>query len=213
MTATLTCNRGSERKQFMDFCHVQIDRLNPYPEMVIIVEHEPKSNQADLVPRMKKGVQIAKENGIDTIYVIESDDYYPVDYFDRLPIGDYDFIGFNSTFYYNVIKRTWERTYHDHSSLFCTAFKVSALDQFIWPPDDYLWLDIELWRYARLFNKKWRLLNDEPPCVGIKHGIGRVGGKGHIQNLKNADPEMKWLKSKVDEEAFAFYSNLNNVKS
>jgi len=208
MTATLTCNRGTDRPQFMEFCVNQIDRLTPYPEMVIIVQYEPKSNQADLVPRMKKGVQIAKENGIETIYVIESDDYYPHDYFQLLPIGSYDFVGFNSTFYYNVRRRTWERTYHDHSSLFCTAFKVAALDDFVWPADDYLWLDIALWKYARQRSNNWKLFDVEPPCIGIKHGIGRVGGKGHVQNLKNADPDMNWLKGKVDNEAFQFYMNL-----
>lgn len=208
MTATLTCNRGKDRPQLMEFCNVQLDRLNPYPDMVIIVQYEPTSNQVDLIPRMKKGVQIAKGNGVETIYVVESDDYYCPNYFEQMAIGDYDFIGYNNTVYYNIKKRTWERTYHDHSSLFCTAFKVAALDNFVWPPDDYLWLDIALWKYAKQNNKKWKLIETDNPCIGIKHGVGKVGGKGHVQNLKNADPELKWLKGKVDNEAFEFYSNL-----
>jgi len=205
LIASLTCDRG-DRPQFMEFCNFQIDRMNP--DMAIKIVHGPTSNQVDLIPRMKKGVHIAKKNGIETIYILESDDFYNTNYFESMPIGDYDFIGFNSTYYYNIRKRTWERTYHDHSSLFCTAFKVSALDNFVWPPDDYLWLDLALWKFAKQNNKKWKLLDTDPPCIGIKHGVGKVGGKGHIQNLKNADPDLSWLKSRVDQEAFEFYSNL-----
>lgn len=206
--ATLTPDRG-DRPQFMAQCLAQIDRFIPSPDFVIQVTYAPISNQVDLIPRVKKGIEIAKQNDIDVIYMIESDDKYDSNYLEQLPIGDYDFIGYNSTIYYNIRKRTWERTYHDHSSLFCTAFKVSALEGFVWPPDDYLWLDLALWKFAKQNNKKWKLLDCEPPCIGIKHGVGKVGGRGHVQNLKNSDPNMDWLRSKTDPQAFEFYHNIN----
>lgn len=207
MIATLTCDRG-DRPQFMKFCEEQVNRFNPEPTDIIQVLHPPCSDKVDLISRMKRGIEYAKEIGVETIYVVESDDYYCPNYLEQMPIGHFDFIGYNNTVYYNIKKRTWERTYHDHSSLFCTAFKVSALDNFVWPPDDYLWLDIALWKYAKQNNKKWKLIETDNPCIGIKHGIGKVGGKGHRMELKNADPELNWLKGKVDSEAFEFYSNL-----
>jgi len=207
MIATLTCNRGKERPKFMDFCLRQVERMKP--DYSIVINYEPKSNSADLIPRMKKGIELAKEKGIDIIYVIESDDNYPVNYFDIMSIGDHDFIGFNNTVYYNIFKRTWERTYHDHSSLFCTAFRISALDKFQWPADDYLWLDIALWKYAKQNNKKWKLIETDNPCIGIKHGIGKCGGKGHVMNLKNSDADFSWLKRNVDEESYKFYTTLS----
>lgn len=180
--------------------------------MVIKVDHPPHDNQFDLVPRFKKGLQIARDYGIDNVIVVESDDFYSRDYYKNFDFDQYDFMGWATTTYYNIRQRTWQTNYHGgadgHSSLCCTAFKISSLDGFVWPPDNYLWLDILLWKFARQRGKRRILFETENPVIGIKHGVGRYGGKGHVMNLKNHDPELKWLKDHVDETAFEFYSNL-----
>lgn len=205
--ATVTPHRGGERPQFMDMCLLQLGRMG-FDE-TILVNHKPHGNVFDLVPRIKLGIETAKAMGIDRVAIVEDDDFYQADYLQHINLDDYDFFGWGSTYYYNLRNRSWQRSYHQdtHSSLFCTAFRISALEGFRWPPDTHVWLDIELWKFAR-HNRRFFLSQEEPPCIGIKHGIGKVGGKAHGFDMKNKDPDLSWLKSKVDDDAFRFYSNL-----
>jgi hypothetical protein len=211
MTATLTCDRN-DRPQFMELCKKQLSRfVNEEPRSIysIIVDYAPSSNQFDLIKRFREGIRTAREQGIENIIVVESDDYYSHDYLKHFDFDQYEFIGWSNTTYYNIRTRQWQKMYHEgHSSLCATGIKISALDGFVWPPDDNLWLDIALWKFAKLRSKKWKLFDDENPVLGIKHGVGRYGGKGHTLDLREKDPDLSWLKSRVDSEAFEFYSNL-----
>lgn len=209
--ATVTPDRG-DRAEFMSFCDKQLLRMEDGKVMVIKVDYPPKDNSFDLVPRFKEGLKIAQEYGIDNVIVVESDDFYNKNYYSNFDFEKYDFMGWDNTTYYNIRKRTWQRRYHGgadgHSSLCSTAFKISALDGFIWPSDNYLWLDILIWKFARQNGKRWKLFDSENPVLGIKHGVGRYGGRGHTLELPNHDHDLSFLRSKVDETAFEFYSNL-----
>ncbi len=69
---------------------------------------------------------------------------------------------------------------------------------------------MKLLEYALRYQKRVCLLTDNP-CLGIKaHGFGKVAGKGHVKVLPNQDNDLSFLKSRVDEEAFMFYSKLMN---
>lgn len=211
MICTITPDRG-DRKPLMDLCTNQLLRMNPSPNFIISIVEPPKSSAVDLVPRIKQGIEVAKRNGYDNVYIVESDDYYIANYLELMPIGDYDFIGFDNTVYYNLKTKSYQRFDHqNHSSLFCTAFKISALDKFQWPHDEFLWLDVALWKYAKQNNKKWKLLSDENTCLGIKHGMGKVGGKGHKMDLNRKDPDLSYLKSRVDEYSFEKYKEIMKV--
>lgn len=209
MKATLTPDRG-DRPQFMTFCKQQLAQMNDGQTSNIIVDYKPFSNQFDLVKRFKTGVQQAKDLGIDNIIVVESDDKYPTDYFKNFDFDTYDIMGWGTTMYYNIRQRTYQTMYHEdtHSSLCCTAFKISALEGFVWPPDDNLWLDIALWKFAKHRELKWKLFDSPNPVIGIKHGVGRYGGKGHTLSLREKDLDLSYLKSRMSEESFQFYSNL-----
>jgi hypothetical protein len=190
----------------MDFCRVQVKRMSPVH--AIYIDHKASSSQMDLVPRIRLGIETAKALGADRVAIVESDDFYSHDYLSRINLEDYDAFGWGTTYYYNLRNRTWALNYHQdtHASLFCTAFKISMLDGFRWPPDDNPWLDIALWKHFR--GRRAFLSQDEPPAIGIKHGMGRVGGKAHGFEMKNKDPDLTWLKSKIDQDAFEFYSKL-----
>lgn len=203
--ALLTMDRG-DRKPFMDHCIYQTSKLKPLGLEHIQVTYPPKNNQFDLTERVKKGWEIAKEKGFEWVVIIESDDYYPEDHVLRMwPHFDKaDFIGSEFTIYYNLRNRTWERTSHpNHSSLFCTAFRVSAMDNFKWHLAHKVFLDRDIWHHAKKFRRAFIEMN----AIGIKHGIGLCGGKGHVQTNKNKDYSLQWLKSKVSAESFEFYSN------
>lgn len=203
--AALTMSRG-DRPLFLEHCKYQVSKMKGIDDHIII-NRPPVNAQPDLTQRVKEGVEEAKKRGHEWVVIIEDDDAYSEDHvlrmwshFDRA-----DFIGCEFTYYYNLRNRTWERTKHpNHSSLFCTAFRVSAMDNFKWHLAHKVFLDRDLWHYA----KKFRRAFIEMSAIGIKHGIGLTGGKGHVQKFPNKDPELLWLKSKVSPESFEFYSKL-----
>jgi hypothetical protein len=206
--AAITATRG-DRPQFLEHCKYQVSMMQGIDEHIII-DHPPVNAQPDLTQRVKEGVQIAKEKGHEWAVIIEDDDFYPADHVLRMwPHFDRaDFIGCEFTFYINLRNRTWERTSHpNHSSLFCTAFRISAMDNFKWHLAHKVFLDRDLWNYAKKFRRSFIEMN----AIGIKGGHSKetlVGGKGHKGTFPNKDPELRWLKSKVDQESFEFYSKL-----
>ena len=214
-------DRG-DREILSEFCKSQLRRMiwDRYdadfsPDRnVIWMNPDPWDDRCDLTRRVKQAAHDANKHKFDFAFIIENDDFYPSNYFEYLhefvEYG-YDFIGWQNTFYYNIKTRRYSRLEHEtHSSLFCTGFRLSALDDFEWPPDDYPFLDIALWKHAKQSGKNWKLLRTDNPCVGIKgHGMGKMGGKGHRMELMRADPEMKWFREKLnDEEAFKFYQSI-----
>jgi len=204
---TITPDRG-DRKPLMDFCKHQLTRMTVKPDKSYFIEHSPTDDRKDLIARVRNGIELAKADGFDKVYIIESDDYYPKNYFERIQLDGQDFIGCNRSLYYNLNNRTYEYLHHpNHSSLYCTAFKISALTHFQWPEPQAVFLDLRLWRYAKRQNKKLYLHHDSIG-VSIKHNIGLVGGSGHRRELKRTDPDLEFLKTQVDSEAFEFYKML-----
>jgi hypothetical protein len=202
--ATITMDRG-DRKPFMDFCEQQILRFEVRPDKVYFIDHPPTSNQVDLIPRVKEGIQQAKADGYDLVFILESDDFYDATYFNHIPNAD--FIGEANSIYYNLRNKTYQNFNHPgRSSLFTTGFKISALEGFKWPKNEERFLDIALWKYANESKKSiaWR----ETGAIGIKHNLGLTAGKGHQMYLKNSDKDHSWLAEHVDEEALTFYKSL-----
>jgi hypothetical protein len=167
------------------------------------INHAPTSKSFDLIERVRLGVEVARQMGFKKAFIVENDDWYSPDHFQPF---EEDFVGYKDTIYYHIRNKTWEVTKHaGHSSLFSTAFKISAMDNFQWPKPNYVFLDIEIWKYAKRFKT---LLKSGNPNIGIKHGIGLCGGMGHSQTFPFKDPEMNWLKAKVDPISFELYKGL-----
>lgn len=199
-------DRG-DRPELTEFCLKQIARQTKQPERIFHVNYEPQTDGVDLISRVRGGVESAKYHGIEWCFIIENDDYYPANYFDRFtPYFDkFDFIGEEETVYYNLRNLTYKTLEHKfRSSLFTTAFRVSALNLFEWPADTTPFLDIEMWKYARFKRRKFI----KTGAVGIKHGIGMCGGKGHVMNLRNQDNDLHELTRLTDEMGFEFYKKL-----
>lgn len=207
--ASLTPTRGSERKVLFDFCKEQIDRQTLQPDNRYYMAFEPLDGAKDLTRRVRQGWELAKRDGVDWCIIHEDDDSYLdthianyAQYFEG-----YDFIGDPWTTYYRLDTRRWQTDHHHgRASLFTTAFRVSALDNFQWPPDDYVFLDIPLWKYAK---SKYRCKFLKSGAIGIKgHKQGIVGGKGHRQNLKKEDMALRYLRDNVGQRQFQFYQEL-----
>lgn len=207
--AAIIPDRG-DRELLTGFCFHQLARMTVQPNKIVHVNYPPHSERFDLVDRISDGIFQAQKAGIDWVFVIENDDGYPANYFERyLPYLDtHDFIGDDQTFYYNIGTRRWSRFDHPYrSSLFTTAFRISALNNFEWPDNSKPFLDIELWKYARFKRRKFV----DSGAVGIKHNTGLCGGKGHLMKLHNADPNMDWLKGKLSDDHIDFYKEFSHA--
>ena len=200
--ATITPDRG-DRPQFLDFCKHQLSRMNTKPGHSYFISNPPTGHQVDLVPRIRLGIERAQADGFDMIFIIENDDFYPKDYFDGIP--DANFIGSRVTTYYNLKNNTYQEFHHpERSSLFTTGFKISALANYRWPHDEFVNLDVHLWNGPGALSKVKRTTG----AIGIKHGVGKLGGRGHGMTMANEDKNWEWLKKNVDQEAYAFYKTL-----
>jgi hypothetical protein len=205
----ITPTRG-DRPEFLAHCRHQMERMTVQPDKWYLINHAPINGQIDIVSRVWGGMQMAKQDGFEWCFIVEDDDFYPSNYFERFQpfMERSDFIGQEYSFYYNLRNLTYNRFDHRYrSSLFITAFRISAMELFDWPDPDTKFLDIEIWKHARHKRRKFI----ETGAIGIKHGVGLVGGKGH-QGFwpKNNDRDFKWLAGKVDGESLAFYREMSN---
>lgn len=207
--ALLTVDRG-DRMPMYNHCLAQVSRfVNTFDEHIQIIR-APKNGQPDLTERIKEGYDIAVEKGYSWVVIIESDDYYSDEYVHAVMMhaDNADFIGSEFTFYFNLKNRTWQRLYHpNHSSLFQTAFRVKAMEKFNWKLAHKVFLDLDIWKFARKNNFRRKFI--DPHAIGIKTGMGLVGGKAHKMVFANKDPDLTWLASKVDKESLEFYKSLS----
>jgi hypothetical protein len=197
-----------DRPEFTKNCLRQLERMTLKPDRVFHIDHPALGPGFDLIDRVRQGVSLAEQAGFDWCFIIENDDYYPANYFERFAnyTFDYSFLGQDYSDYYNLKNLTQNRFQHDYrASLFTTGFRISALNNFTWPENSKPFLDIELWKYAR--HKKRKFI--DTGALGIKHGLGLCGGKGHQMNWpKNYDKDMNDLRKKVDAESFQFYKSM-----
>lgn len=207
---TITPTRG-DRPELLEFCKHQLERMTVKPDKSYFIDYKPESGNKDLTGRIIRGIGLAKQDGFNRVYIVEDDDFYPKDYFSKMEnvgMGNPQFIGCSSTLCYNLRFNSYQLDSHpERSSLFHTAFDISALFGFRWPDGDWVFLDLKLWRYAKRQNIPW-LFHRDPLAISIKHNIGLVGGRGHKTNYDQKDPDRSYLKSIVDSDAFAFYQSL-----
>lgn len=204
--ATITPTRG-DRPELFNFCVQQIDRQTVQPDQKLFVGFQPESRHPDLTRRVRIGYEMAKKANIDWVVIMEDDDSYSRHHIERYEpfMNRFDFIGDQHSLYYNIRTRRYQVFNHPRrASLFTTAFRVSALDRFKWPPDDTVFLDIKLWNFAK--TKRCKFIDSG--AVGIKgHGFGMRGGKGHVMKLRHEDPDGKMLIVATGEN-HVFYENL-----
>lgn len=207
--ACIVCDHGG-REELITFARQQIAKQTVMPFAIYHIGTNliPPNGSIDLIARLKLAYEMAKKDRVDFLLIWE-DDAYPKDYIQRfVPYMNFDFVGQDYTYYYQLKQRAWARFDHKYrSSLFTTGFKVSALNNWNWDDlrPDMAMVDIRLWEYAKRRTKAFI----DTGAIGIKSGLGLCGGRGHLLKLNNHDPEMNWLKEKVSGDAFEFYQELS----
>ena len=211
MNITVVIPTRGDRPELLKQCQRLIDRQIRQPDRVIYCE----SNKG-ITGNVRRGYKDVKD-GIVVIW--EDDDYYPAHYLRSVENyweqarDDVEILGWEQSIYYHlgVLKyriinnRTTNRD--GMSSLMSTTLKAGL--NIDWPADSYKWLDIKLWEQL---DKKQ--LIDGWQAIGIKHGIGLCGGKGHLSNFYRKedpdDPEMEFFYTFTDDE---FYRHLSATLS
>lgn len=178
--AVVTPHHDAKRSMFLDRLKLYMARQTRQPDQWIIVD-DVVPFKPDLTYRVKLGCQRAVANGADLILIMEDDDWYAPDYIEFMVngwqrMGKPELFGIGYTLYCNIMHDlVWFSPHQGRASLMSTMVTAKAISNYVWPKDNEIWLDIDLW-------KKLKGKTVEPTkyySVGIKHGIGLCGGVGH----------------------------------
>ncbi len=178
---------------------------------IALVDDKPISDKPDITWRYRKGYDILRKKGLDIIAFWENDDWYSPDYLrymtDKwLEHGKPDLFGTNHTIYYNIkIKAYFEMLHDQRSAAMNTLIKPDM--NFEWCPDYESFTDLYL--YRTLNYKVFK--PDKLYSLGIKHGIGKLGGRSHIDRLyRYKFKDNGFLKKTLDPISYEFYWNYFN---
>jgi glycosyltransferase involved in cell wall biosynthesis len=200
----------NDRQKFLENCIRMIGAQTMQPAEVCLVNDAPLSNEKDITYRYRTGYDRLREKGLDAIALMENDDWYHPEYLETM-VKEWekqqrpDLLGTDYTTYYHIKERAYFTMFHrSRSSAMSTLIKPDM--QFKWPVDHEPYTDLHLWHHLKgvIFRPERQI------CMGIKHGIGLCGGKTHVDKLHrydHFDQDFSFLRAKMDEESFKFYTN------
>lgn len=161
-----------------------IKKIHPYPQW-----QEGQNTQGR---NIAEGINEVKKHNVESIFIIEDDDYYKPCYLSAMTekIKGFDLAGERNTIYYNVKLRRWIENKNDvWSSLFQTAFtpKIIPLLESCYGEK---FIDYVLFRIAKNVN----LFDTGKLSIGIKGLNGRQGiGAGHTW-VQHMHPDIDGVK-------------------
>lgn len=207
--AVICPHQDKSRSKFLERLKYYISRQSHQPDAFIIVDDYTGLDR-DLTKRIKIGIDRALESGCNLALIMEDDDWYHPDYI-KIMIqiwieqGKPDLIGQGYTDYYHIKVQKYVRLNHPgRASLMATLINLEKIYNMRFPADDYVFLDIMLWKQLR--GKTF--IPAKPIAVGIKHGVGITGGRGHDKNwnMYKPDQNFEMLKTLIGQDS-VFYEN------
>lgn len=210
--AVIIPDRG-DRPQFLENCKRMMSAQTLQPSQVFVAGGKPINDKCDITFRYRKAYNIVSAvNCYDLIAFIENDDWYAPDYLEYM-VREWeknkrpDLFGTNYTIYYNLRWKKYFKFQHINRSSACNTFIKPGLT-FTWPSDHDPYLDNWLWISSGITSK----LSIEPAyiiSVGIKHGIGKIGGEFHTDHERRfVNEDAGFLKNTLDPESFDFYNSI-----
>ncbi len=203
-------DRG-DRPNFLANCLRMMESQTIKPKIITIVNDPPENEKCDITKRYRIGYDRLRNYNLDAVFLIENDDWYWNQYFETMlshwKINERpDIFGINFTIYYHLKLKAWHRMSHDdRASAMNTLLKPDM--NFDWGKDEDPYTDQHLWSILKgiSIDPGWIF------SIGMKHGLGMCGGAFHTDRYHryvNSDPDMLWLKRKVDAESFNFYKQI-----
>lgn len=182
--------------------------LKPY--CIALVNGKPISDKPDITWRYRTGYDILRKKGLDIIAFWENDDWYSPDYLRYMTDkwvehGKPDLFGTNHSIYYNIKLKKYFEMLHDQRSPAMNTFIKPDMN-FEWCPDYETYTDLHLFKTLKLNYKVFR--PERLYTLGIKHGVGKLGGRSHIDRLHRYKIEDNgFLKRTLDPISYNFYWN------
>jgi hypothetical protein len=213
-----------DRPEFLENCKRLMFQQTLKPYLIHIMGDEPINSECDITRRYREGYELMRNKRLDVIFFIEDDDWYSDKYIETMVnewtnAGKPDLFGTSFTIYYNLkLKKHYTMFHSERSSMMSTLIKPDL--NFTWPKDSEPYTDSFLWFSSINLEtnkplKKHIFYPKEILCLGIKHGIGKTGGKSHTTELHRYDGKtgkndfsLEMLKLTVDNKSFDFYQNL-----
>lgn len=199
-----------ERNIFLSRCLQMMEQQTRKADLIHIVSEAPKSKDIDITYRYKKAFNKLFSEGCDVVFLIEDDDFYSPEYIESMLLGwiqagKPNVFGTDSTTYYHLQRKKYKVMKHStRSSAFSTMVTSAVLD-INFPADNEPFLDLEIWKQlqGKTFEPSTSI------CLGIKHGVGLSGGKGHNENFPYDydDSDSTYFKSIVGD-MYNSYKNL-----
>lgn len=199
----------NDRPLFLEQFHRIIAKQTLQPAFIEIVDYEPVSDEVDITPRYRLGYDNLRNKGLDIIAFMEVDDFYVPDYLEIMANewvknGKPTMFGPNYTIYYNLrLKAHFTFNHTRRCSMMCTMMKPDL--NVDWGPETNPYTDSYLWIRC---TDRVTFTPEKILCLGIKHGIGMLGGRWHIEGLEKYCDNSIDLKTLMDDEDYSFYNNL-----
>lgn len=212
----LVPTRGN-RSMFLHQAKKMIARQSVRPNFIEIVDDKPKSNAVDITWRYRTGCERLVAKGADVIVFWEDDDWYAKKYIETMvkkwaAHGKPTIFGIDSTVYYHLITNKFRKFEHpNRASMMSTMVTKDIINKKCWPDDDYAYCDLHLWKElnGKTFQPETQI------NIGIKHGIGLVGGGGHQidwERYNSHDHDMSWLLYRIPKIDHPFYQSIAAMK-
>lgn len=208
-------DRG-DRPLFMEQCVTMLSRQTVIPNHIFFANWEPKNNDIDVTERYRIGCTNLINIGCDVIIFMESDDWYASNYIETMlarwdKAGRPDAFGIGQTVYYHIFGQRYVTISHKRRASAMSTMVTRSILNMSWPKDNNPYLDTEIWEQL----SGTTFIPATPICIGIKHGIGMVGGGAH--NADNAHYNRDdfggiWLRGIVGPEDYKFYESLKNIE-
>jgi len=210
----------NDRPRFFDNLRRMLEAQTVKPAReVLIMDYPAESDAKDITQRYRRGYDMLRGLGLDVIFFMEVDDWYSPKYFEFM-LASWEknnrpeIFGTSYTFYYHIKLFAYYRMGHYERSSAMSTMILPDLN-INWCPDHEPYTDSHLWTMAGL--KGVTFTPSEHICLGIKHGVGKLGGGSHIDALHRyssgtgiLDGNKDFLRSTLDPVSFEFYSNYFN---
>jgi hypothetical protein len=202
-----------DRPKFLEHALFLISEQTHKPHFIEVVDDIPFSSQKDITYRYRVGCDRLVNKGCEIIFFWEDDDFYSPSYIQNMldywvTVGRPKIFGINHSIYYHLKLQKWFRQDHPGRASAMNTMVTSSIINYSWPKDNEPFTDLHLWKDIPGRSVDIPVIKS----IGIKHGIGLCGGKGHssLHWYKNNDPGFKWLSKIVDKRSLEFYKDVAN---
>lgn len=208
------CPHRGDRPEFLAQFKSYMASQTRQPDIMEYVDYEPESVDIDVTQRYKRGCENLfrlYRGNCDVVLFMEVDDYYAPDYIETMVrewqrAGTPEIFGIGQTVYYHIFEQRWVTIPHRKRASAMSTMVTRSILNMSWPRDNNPYLDIEMWEKMRGST----FVPVSPICIGIKHGIGMVGGGAHngdSPHYNRDDQGGLWLRGIVGED-YKFYESL-----